>query len=242
MRFNPYKKFETLKANVDSVIAIKKIMTTGIEDHHFLQNLFELSEALSGIQRGKTQFDWLIADKTMSSLYEEMWRPDPIDLVKLSKLPEGSLGKIFADNLLSEGFDPKELTEMDPYPIKNFKEYALHRSWETHDIAHTLCGFNVDALGELAVQAFMFSNCRQPMHIAIIFGGLFKGSALDPTQFHVLSDAITYGLELGNKCSSIIYTKKFEEGWGRPISEWREELNLPQKCREAYYMRKTDYV
>ena len=121
MRFNPYKKFETLKANVDSVIAIKKIMTTGIEDHHFLQNLFELSEALSGIQRGKTQFDWLIADKTMSSLYEEMWRPDPIDLVKLSKLPEGSLGKIFADNLLSEGFDPKELTEIDPYPIKNFK-------------------------------------------------------------------------------------------------------------------------
>ena len=122
MRFNPYKKFETLKANVDSVIAIKKIMTTGIEDHHFLQNLFELSEALSGIQRGKTQFDWLIADKTMSSLYEEMWRPDPIDLVKLSKLPEGSLGKIFADNLLSEGFDPKELTEIDPYPIKNFRK------------------------------------------------------------------------------------------------------------------------
>ena len=179
----------------------------------------------------------------MNALIQEQWRPEPIDLDQLSKMPEGSLGKIFATNLLEEGFDPKELTEIDPYPINSDREYLLHRNWQTHDILHTLTGFNVNTLGELGLQAYSFANCRQPMHLFIMTATLFKAGDSNVEAFEIILSAIMRGFTLGVKAPPLM-SFKFEEGWDRPISEWREEVNLPNEpsIKDSAFMRLSDFL
>ena len=38
--------------------------------------------------------------------------------------------------------------------------------------------------------------------------------------------AIAYGLELGASSSAPLLAQRWEEGWQRPLAEWREQLGL----------------
>lgn len=243
LRFDPWKSLTNAEGYAESAIVIKKITSNGASvNPHFLKDLFQLSEVLYKTPRGKTQLQWLAEQSNMNSLMEGNWQPPKINLDELSKLNQGSLGKVFACNLLKEGFDPRELTDIDPYPINSHREYLLHRNWQTHDILHTLTGFDVNPLGEIALQAFSYANCRQPMHLFIMFGSLFKTGDSDLQIFESVLSAIGRGFELGGQ-SPLLMSYKFEEGWQRPISDWRKELNLPSEPREcdALFVRSSDF-
>ena len=43
--------------------------------------------------------------------------------------------------------------------------------------------------------------------------------------------AIAYGLELGARSSAPRLAQRWEEGWPRPLAEWREELGLSALIR-----------
>ena len=244
LRFDPWKSLTNVEGYVESAVVIKKITSGGASaDPHFLKDLFELSEVLYKTPRGKIQLQWLCEQSEMNSLMKENWQPSKIDLHELSQMKQGSLGKVFADNLLKEGFDPAELTDIDPFPINSDREYLLHRDWQTHDIYHTLTGFDVNPLGEIALQAFSYANCRQPVHLFIMFASMFKSGDSGLQVFESVLSAISRGFELGCQ-SPLLLSYKLEEGWQRPISEWREDLNLPNEPREcdASFMRNSDFL
>ena len=243
-RFDPWNSLTNAEGYFESAVVIKKITSDGASaDPHFLKDLFELSEVLYKTQRGKTQLQWLCEQSDMNSLMKENWQPSKIDLHELSQMNQGSLGKVFADNLLKEGFDPTELTDIDPYPVNSDREYLLHRDWQTHDILHTLTGFDVNPIGEIALQAFSYANCRQPVHLYIMFASMFKSGDLDIQIFESVLSAIGRGFELGCQ-SPLLLAYKLEEGWERPVSDWRKELNIPNEPREcdASFMRSSDFL
>ena len=60
----------------------------------------------------------------------------------------------------------------------------------------------------------------------LIFGGLL--SALqDDNPLEPLLNALARGFELGLKARCLI-TFKLDEGWERPLADWRRELGLPE--------------
>jgi ubiquinone biosynthesis protein Coq4 len=62
--------------------------------------------------------------------------------------------------------------------------------------------------------------------VLLIFGGLL--SALqDDKPLEPLLSALARGFELGLKARCLI-TFKLEEGWERPLADWRRELGLPE--------------
>ena len=242
MRLNPFHDLPKWKANISTLLAIREMAKDGENDPHFLQNLFRLSEAMESSSVAVSALEWIGKDKRFNELYESGWQPGRIDLGKLSEMPAGSLGKVFADNLLAEGFDPQEAAEIDPYPINSKKEFFLHRFWQTHDISHTLCGFDVNWAGELAINAYCYSTARQPIFFFIIASFLGSAATWVDHDFAEVVEALSYGLNLGLKTPHIFMTYKFEDAWERPINEWREELNLPTKYIDKPFMRKTDFV
>jgi len=40
-----------------------------------------------------------------------------------------------------------------------------------------------------------------------------------------VGQAAAYGLELGRVCTPLL-PQRWEEGWGRPLAEWREQLGI----------------
>jgi ubiquinone biosynthesis protein COQ4 len=166
----------------------------------------------------------LLADPAMAALVAEQWRPVPVDMGLLANLPEGSLGRTYAEQLQRLGLTPESL--IDPKPITTPEEYLTHRLRETHDIVHVLTGFGIDGPGELGLQAFNLAQLRSPLAVLLIFGGLL--SALqDDKPLEPLLNALARGFELGLKAQCLI-TFKLEEGWERPLADWRRELGLPE--------------
>ena len=166
----------------------------------------------------------LLADPAMAALVAEQWRPVPVDIGLLANLPEGSLGRTYAEQLQRLGLTPESL--IDPKPITTPEEYLTHRLRETHDIVHVLTGFGIDGPGELGLQAFNLAQLRSPLAVLLIFGGLL--SALqDDKPLEPLLNALARGFELGLKARCLI-TFKLEEGWERPLADWRLELGLPE--------------
>ena len=166
----------------------------------------------------------LLADPAMAALVAEQWRPVPVDMGLLANLHEGSLGRTYAEQLQRLGLTPESL--IDPKPITTPEEYLTHRLRETHDIVHVLTGFGIDGPGELGLQAFNLAQLRSPLAVLLIFGGLL--SALqDDKPLEPLLNALARGFELGLKARCLI-TFKLEEGWERPLADWRRELGLPE--------------
>ena len=166
----------------------------------------------------------LLENPDFTQLVKEGWRPQPIDLSALQSLPEGTLGRCYADQLISLGITPDTL--LDPSPINNERDYIVHRLKETHDIAHVLTGFGIDGVSELGLQGFNLAQNRSPLAVMLIFGGMLKALQKDEPLAPMLR-ALAKGFQMGLDAELVI-ARKLEEGWDRPLNEWRNELRLPE--------------
>jgi ubiquinone biosynthesis protein Coq4 len=187
-----------------------------------LESVFSVGNSLKDSPLGTQMLQHLLADTRFKALMDEGWRPQPIDLQQLQNLPEGSLGRVYADQLISQGITPDSL--IDPSPVTNSQEFVVHRLNETHDIVHVLTGFGIDGTSELGLQGFNLAQNRSPLAVMLIFGGMLSalqsGESLDP-----LLKALARGFQMGLDAELVI-AYKLEEGWDRSLQEWRTALKL----------------
>mgnify|MGYP006273757195 CR=1 FL=1 len=189
-----------------------------------LDSVFKVAGSLKDSALSAQMFRHLLANPAMAQLVEQNWRPAPIDLDALERLPEGSLGHVYAHQLRSQGLSPDSL--IDPAPITSPQDYVVHRLRETHDIVHVLTGFGIDGPGELGLQAFNLAQNRSPLAAMLIFGGMLNTLQNDEPLEPLLS-ALARGFELGLRCPCVI-AHKLEEAWERPLVDWQRDLGLPQ--------------
>ena len=166
----------------------------------------------------------LLNNPDFAQLVNEGWRPQPIDLSTLQTLPVGTLGRCYADQLISQGITPDTL--IDPSPINDERDYIVHRLKETHDITHVLTGFGIDGVSELGLQGFNLAQNRSPLAVMLIFGGMLTALQNDEPLAPMLR-ALAKGFQMGLDAELVI-ARKLEEGWDRPLSAWRSELRLPE--------------
>ena len=166
----------------------------------------------------------LLDNPTFAQLVNDGWHPQPIDLSALQTLPAGTLGRCYADQLISQGITPDTL--IDPSPINDERDYIVHRLKETHDITHVLTGFGIDGVSELGLQGFNLAQNRSPLAVMLIFGGMLTALQNDEPLAPMLR-ALAKGFQMGLDAELVI-SRKLEEGWDRPLNEWRSELRLPE--------------
>jgi ubiquinone biosynthesis protein Coq4 len=189
-----------------------------------LESVFAVSRSLQNSSLSAQMFRHLLADPAMAELVQSNWRPGPINLDALERLPAGSLGQIYASQLRSQGLSPETL--IDPRPISSPQDYVTHRLRETHDIVHVLTGFGIDEASELGLQAFNLAQNRSALAVMLIFGGMLK-ALQDDEPLEPLLNALVRGFQMGLKAPCVI-ARKLEEGWDRPLADWQRELGLPE--------------
>ena len=188
-----------------------------------LDSVFAVAGSLQDSPLAEKMERHLMANARFKAIVDEGWRPKPIDLNDLQKLPQGSLGRNYADQLLSQGIDPNAL--IDPTPVTSPKEFIVHRLKETHDIVHVLTGFGIDGVSELGLQGFNLAQNHSPLAVMLIFGGMLN-ALQDDEPLGPLLQALSQGFQMGLDADLVI-AHKLEEGWERPLVQWREELRLP---------------
>ena len=92
-------------------------LATFLKNPGSLDSVFAVAASLKDSPLGEQMVQHLLADHQFRSLVDEGWRPAPINLDQLQQLPEGSLGRVYADQLIRQGITPDTL--IDPSPVTN---------------------------------------------------------------------------------------------------------------------------
>ncbi|MBE9248384.1 hypothetical protein IQ226_04065 [Dolichospermum sp. LEGE 00240] len=185
--------------------------------------IFDFEDALDQTEIAHLTVDELKKDPEINSLFTERWLPKPINLDELSKLPEGTLGHIYAKEMKARGFDPHFYKKV---PVVDDISYMKMLWRTTHDIYHVVTGFETNVVGELGLQAFVLAQTPTPISIMLVSFGMVSISLYQPTKFKPLMTEISRGYYLGSHTPVKFISKKWDQFWNVPISELRTQLGI----------------
>jgi ubiquinone biosynthesis protein Coq4 len=148
-----------------------------------------------------------------------------VNLDALVKLPEGTLGRTFADNMRAMGLDPKSLPKLS---ASDELEFIRAHLYETHDVWHAVTGFRTDVAGELGLQAFYAAQAPGGLPWMLMAMGFLNTALYSMDDRERRLDAISRGWEMG-RAAKPLFGVRWDQLWSAPIEEVRSSLGV-----EAY--------
>jgi ubiquinone biosynthesis protein Coq4 len=167
----------------------------------------------------------LRADPAIRPLLEMRYWGDWPNPAELGAMPEGSLGKVYGQWFAAAGGQPL------PDPVlqsgSSGDDTWLHlRVRHTHDLWHVVSGCPPSQAGEAALSAINVMQLRWPGSAMLLGADLLHRCLEGPSpEGPDLGEAVAYGLELG-RISAPLLAQRWEEGWQRPLAQWRQELGI----------------
>jgi ubiquinone biosynthesis protein COQ4 len=143
------------------------------------------------------------------------------DVAALAQLPEGTLGRAFADHLGARGLSVDFYPVM---PVRDDASFVAMRMRRTHDVWHVVTGFDTDVPGELGLQAFVLAQLHTPLATLILTVGLLR-SLWEPLGLDATMDAVSRGWSMGRACAPL-FAQRWELVWERSLATLRSELGL----------------
>jgi ubiquinone biosynthesis protein Coq4 len=86
-------------------------------------------------------------------------------------------------------------------------------------------GSDTTVVGEIGLQAFHLTQFPYPLASALTAQSLLSTTVFEPDQLPPLVEVIRVGLQMGLEAGPL-FAQRWEEGWERPLQQWREELQL----------------
>jgi len=155
---------------------------------------------------------------------ERYWGAWP-SLEELLAMPEGCLGQAYTSQFGAAGLERLP----DPELAAGCREDDawLHlRVRHTHDLWHVVTGCPTTAAGEAAINGFNVMQLRWPGAAMLIGADLMHRCLEGPRPGEPdIGAAVAFGLQLGEACAPLL-AQRWEQGWQRPLSEWRQDLGI----------------
>jgi ubiquinone biosynthesis protein Coq4 len=164
------------------------------------------------------------ADPELERMWQETYCPDKYDLDDLLRLPPDTLGGTYARHMKARGLRPDFYDDVRP---RHKLHYLRLRLRQTHDIWHTLTGYDTDPVGELGLQGFYFGQVTNGQSVLILAGGLIR--CLLTGSYALLEnyvEAFAEGYQHGRSARSLLPVK-WERMWAEPLEEIRNRYAIP---------------
>ena len=156
---------ETPSERIRPLAALRAIRAL-LRDPDDTARVFEIIEALSG-SSGRRLFERFVKTEDGARMLAE--RPDLLatlqDRDALLALPEGSLGRVYADFVAREQISADGLVAASEEPDRR-GQVSEERIWfgsrlrDMHDLWHVVTGYGRDLVGEAALLAFTYAQTR----------------------------------------------------------------------------------
>lgn len=167
----------------------------------------------------------LKADPGAAALIAERYlAPAPFDLDVLGSLPEGTLGREFADHMRNSKL---ELVFYPPLEdqVDDDITYVRKRARQTHDIHHVVLGLPAVDIGEMEISAFYLAQNRIPLSAMLLGVGFLIAVFRYPERLDELVEAIIRGWGTGKR-AKVFLGIRWEEYWETPLVEVRRMLGV----------------
>ncbi len=202
------------------------ILQSAKDPDHLLQHNKYLGTILKWDLQKKT-FKKLLEHPQVKPLIEERYVGTWPSPVEMGAMPINSLGYCVQQRMKGLGID--ELSAQNKSVEKIIKrgdeeEYFNSRIRITHDIHHLVLGFPVSIAGEAATSAYYAISMQEAGVIAPLATWMTR-SFMEPTEHRMIWAGISFGIQVG-LAGTFIEGCRWEEGWERPLADWREELGL----------------
>lgn len=166
-----------------------------------------------------------------AELIDGRYPPLQPDLDQLIQLPEGSLGHSYASLIRSLNYDPEFFR---PRPIDSEGRWLTQRVATTHDIHHVVSGFGTSQEGETAVLTITAVQIGFPAYVLLIGAGQLATFRFQVGRLGQLSAATAHGMAMAREASCLAAVR-WEEGWDRPLEDWRRELGIREPANGQTY-------
>jgi ubiquinone biosynthesis protein COQ4 len=157
-----------------------------------------------------------------AEMLAQRYPPLQPDIDALRQLPPGTLGRRYADLILSLGYDPEFFRPRD---ISSDDRWLTQRIATTHDIHHVVAGFGTETAGENGVLAITAAQIGFPGYVLLTSAGQLAAFRFQPERFPLLSAAQAHGHAIA-RMAQCLAAVKWEEGWEKPVRQWRQELGI----------------
>lgn len=145
----------------------------------------------------------------------------PIVLDDLALLPEGSLGRVFADHCRARDIDPN-LVHVPPEGDVGF---LLNHLYQTHDIWHVITGWGNDLAGEVGLGAFYSAQFGSPAFFGYMVSLIFLNVIYRRADLDEIFAAFSAGYQ-GGKRAEPLFGADWDALWELPVSELRVRFGV----------------
>ena len=163
-------------------------------------------------------------------MVEQRYPPFQPDIPALEKLPEGTLGRAYAGMIRRLNYDADFFRPRD---TSTEALWLTQRIASTHDLHHVIGGFNTEAAGESGVLAITATQIGFPAYVLLNTLAGFRAFRFQPGELEIISRAIAFGSRIGLEATPLVL-QRWEEGWGKPLDQWRAELGVKPAEGEAF--------
>ena len=180
-----------------------------------LDNMIDSPQMLDSVRRFR-------AVPGGAAMLEGRYPPLQPDIDRLIQLPEGSLGRVYAELIRRLNYDPEFFR---PRPTSSEAQWLTQRVATTHDIHHVVAGFGTMPAGESGVLAITAAQLGFPAYVLLTTAAQLASFRFQTDRFEELSCAVAHGMAIGHQAQCLL-AARWEEGWERPVSEWRQQLGI----------------
>lgn len=162
-------------------------------------------------------------DPALEQLWQERYCPEQYDVDEMLALPESTLGGSYARHMKARGLRPDFYDQVAP---RHKLHYLRLRMRQTHDIWHTLSGFDTDPAGEVGLQGFYFAQFTNGQSALIAAGAILKSILRRRYgELEGFVEAFCEGYRNG-RCAMPLLGVKWEERWQEPLAALRQRFSI----------------
>lgn len=193
-----------------------------------LDEVFNLSDGLTDPEVLGAMADHVRATPEGAAALAE--RPQVhLDLAALRALPEGTLGRTYAELMIANGLDPKDIPTL---PVHDERSYVRAHLYQTHDLWHAATGFATDVAGEVGLQAFYAAQLPGRLPTAILAAVMVNTLLFAFDDRDRRMREIARGWVLGHR-SRPLFGARWDELLALPLDEARARLGLAVDAVDA---------
>jgi ubiquinone biosynthesis protein COQ4 len=192
-----------------------------IRDPNRLNDLISFADELVRPEFLRPVVEFVSRDPQGASAFRDRPRVH-LDLAALQQFAAGTLGREFAEHMIANRLDPRDLPTRQ---ASSDTEYVRAHLFEVHDLWHVVTGFRTDIAGELGLQAFYLAQFPSRFAAAVLAGGLLNTLLYAFDERDRRMDAITKGWAMG-RGAKLLFGARWDELLMSPLTDVRARFEL----------------
>lgn len=166
--------------------------------------------------------------------FQERPRLGKVDLQQLHKLPENTLGYLYADHMIKNSLTPLQAGNAD-----NDHAYLAAHITETHDIWHIVTGCDINITGEIQLEAFYMTQLyASRFWMALLAKNLLKAALFNVELSGQYLDALSKGWMMGIQARPL-FGIQWNTLWETPLEDIRASLNISSHIGQQSMLKDT---